>query len=78
MEFKVKTSVDFMSYNGTSSVVRNDVRSWLEEKFGKAGYYSSKHGWKGRWISTGLGNYSLFRFKNANDAVLFKLTWGGQ
>jgi len=78
MEFKVKTSMDFMSYDGVSSAVRQDVRMWLEGKFGKAGHYSSKYGWKGRWISTGMGNHCLFRFKNANDAVLFKLTWGGQ
>jgi len=78
MEFKVRASPDFMSYDGTSSAVRHDVRVWLEENVGKAGYYSSKHGWKGRWISTGMGNHCLFRFKNSKDAVLFKLTWGGQ
>lgn len=76
MDHRVKTKPEYMFFN-TSCHVRSDVREWLEKQIGRAGYYSSKRGWVGRWIATGMGNHCVFRFKKSSDAMLFKLTWGG-
>lgn len=75
---QVKVSDDLVIYNGFKNVPRLDVEAWLKANVGKEGYYSSKHGWKGKWICVGMGQYTVFKFLNTKDALLFKLTWGGQ
>lgn len=80
MKFKVICPVDMVYYNSKKfhCSVRQDVLDWLEKHRGKQGHYSSKHGWKGKWLAVGMGNESRFRFLNGDDAMLFKLTWGGK
>ena len=49
------------------------IKEWLVQHMGKPGYYSSRWGWKGRWLAS--GEFDSIRFKNSSDAVMFKVTW---
>ena len=44
---------------------------WARENFGEEEFYKSEH--IDRWCYNG----NDFYFKNKNDAMLFKLIWGG-
>lgn len=56
--------------SNTFGSLRPEVSEWLS-------------GIKGQWEwvherPVGIGDFLSIRFSDANDALLFKLTWGGQ
>lgn len=78
MRFKhaIKLSDKQTEYDFTNREVKPvpEIYEWLKKTLGKRAVYSSKWGWKGRWR---LSN-SCVIFIHKQDAMLFKLRWGGQ
>lgn len=78
MDHQVRTDPQlvFLSHAGLYHP-RSDVQDWLKKTLGHRGIYSSKWGWRGRWSVSSRSTYGLFSFARKQDAVMFKLRWGG-